>query len=221
MFSIYTKLLVTSNAYVWYWLQLLCASLAVYDRCLAGKPAEKPAGLSHDAAPSSAGRFLKDALGLPLADLAFWMATNSTLGQQCQRKNPNLSCAYSIPINSLSYHSSNSHLLSLQTQFCYPIRSAVCNVLAQVWQMNDSTEWLGLQGPSEMLGTCIPCARSLPVGLTKAIAYYILHGHVSEVMSSKNSFGPSLKIAQIIAWLMKVQKFKSWELLLARWIKIP
>lgn len=82
--------------------------------------------------PSSASGFL--------ADLASWMALISTLGWQCQRRNPKLSCTYSILINSLSQHFSNSHLLYLQTQLCYPIGSAVCALLAWVWQMNDSND---------------------------------------------------------------------------------
>jgi len=86
--------------------------------------------------------------------------------------------------------------------------------------MNESNECLGLEGLSEMSWSCIPCACSLHVGLTKATAYYIQHGHVSEVMSSKNSLGPSSKIAPRIAWYVKVQKFKSRGLLLLTWIKI-
>lgn len=231
MFSIYSKVLIfhARTAHIKCKCIILVAACLCKPRCVCQVPSWKTRWETHKSLTGCStfqcwkisDEFPASSASGSLADLASWMALISTLGWQYQRRNTKLSCAYSIPTNSLSQTSSNSHLLYLQTQSCYPIGTAVHALLAWVWQMNDSNEWLGLEGSSEMSGSCIPCACSLHVGLTKAIAYYIQHGHVSDVTSSKNSLGPSLKIAPIIAWHVKVQKFKSWELLLVRWIKNP
>lgn len=80
--------------------------------------------------------------------------------------------------------------------------------------LTDLAYWLA----SEMSGNWITCACNPNVGLTTT--YYIQYGHVSGTVSLKNNHGLSSKTTSIIARHVKVQEFKSLELLLLTWTKI-
>lgn len=80
--------------------------------------------------------------------------------------------------------------------------------------LTDLAYWLA----SEMSGNWITCASNLNAGLTTT--YYMQYGHVSGTVSLKNNHGLSSKTTSIIARHVKVQEFKSLELLLLTWIKI-
>lgn len=187
----------------------------MYDRYLAGKPGEKLTGLSQDAAPSSTRRFLRNTPVLPLPLWQIWFP-GELWSQHLAGSDREGTQGFHMTSPSPSFLCPNALLIPTFSNWLL----AVCASLAWIWQMNDSNEWLGPEGPSEMSRNCIPCAYSLHVGLTKAIVHYIQHGHISEVMSSKNSHEQSSKVAPIIVWHVKVQNFKSWGLLLVRWIKI-
>lgn len=201
----------TSNAHVWYWLQLVYTSPIVFDWCLAEKPAEKPTGLSQDAAPSSAGRFSGNARVLIwlcqiwLAERLWSQHLAGSNREGTQSFHVSLPSPILCPNTLLTLILSTcrlSHVI-LQSQLSGSYLSG-CN------RWITTNEWLGLAGPSVSL-----VFVSLHVGLAKAIAYYIQQGHVwGNVFQEQpwTIFKGSMTCGS--------PKFKRWKLLLVRWVKI-